>query len=245
MNYPFPCLTRDRRGIDRFLYVSLIQPALRRSSTGQDSSNMIIMIMKNEDFNCPIPLNDADCVLMAHGGGGRMTHQLISNIFYPAFRNPLLEQDPRWLHFPFRKGVWHVRPTLRGRPDFFRRRYRRPGGERDGERPCLRCPSAFTSLPGSYSKRLACRPATHRAVHEEVRPTKPACRLSPVIPRWWNVANATNSLSIPAASESPKASASPRPRNKPGDAVICSNIGAHGITILSARESRIRNKSEK
>ena len=23
--------------------------------------------MKNEDFNCPIPLNDADCVLMAHG----------------------------------------------------------------------------------------------------------------------------------------------------------------------------------
>ena len=43
--------------------------------------------------NCPIPFSDSDCVLLAHGSGGRMTHQLISSIFYPAFRNPLLEQD--------------------------------------------------------------------------------------------------------------------------------------------------------
>ena len=43
--------------------------------------------------NCPIPFSDSDCVLLAHGGGGRMTHQLISSIFYPAFRNSLLEQD--------------------------------------------------------------------------------------------------------------------------------------------------------
>ena len=35
--------------------------------------------------NCPIPFSDSDCVLLAHGGGGRMTHQLISSIFYPAF----------------------------------------------------------------------------------------------------------------------------------------------------------------
>lgn len=43
--------------------------------------------------NCPIPFSDSDCVLLAHGGGGRMTHQLISSIFYPAFRKSLLEQD--------------------------------------------------------------------------------------------------------------------------------------------------------
>ena len=43
--------------------------------------------------NCPIPFSDSDCVLLAHGSGGRMTHQLISSIFYPAFRNSLLEQD--------------------------------------------------------------------------------------------------------------------------------------------------------
>ena len=44
-------------------------------------------------LNCPIPFTDSDRVLLAHGGGGRMTHQLISQVFYPAFRNPLLEQD--------------------------------------------------------------------------------------------------------------------------------------------------------
>lgn len=43
--------------------------------------------------NCPIPFSDSDCVLLAHGSGGRMMHQLISSIFYPAFRNSLLEQD--------------------------------------------------------------------------------------------------------------------------------------------------------
>ena len=42
-------------------------------------------------LNCPIPFTDSDRVLLAHGGGGRMTHQLISQVFYPAFRNPLLD----------------------------------------------------------------------------------------------------------------------------------------------------------
>ena len=34
-------------------------------------------------LNCPIPFTDSDRVLLAHGGGGRMTHQLISQVFYP------------------------------------------------------------------------------------------------------------------------------------------------------------------
>lgn len=217
MNYPFPCLTRDRRGIDRFLYVSFDTAcffAAPCQAQGQDSSNMIIMIMKNEDFNCPIPLNDADCVLMAHGGGGRMTHQLISNIFYPAFHNPLLEQDHDGCVFPVQEGrmacstdSFVVDPIFFPGGDIGD-----PGGERDGERPCLlRCPSALPHCR-VHTRRgpAACRPATHRAVHEEGGRQSRRARLSPVIPRWWNVANATNSLSIPAASESsPKASASP------------------------------------
>lgn len=44
-------------------------------------------------MDCPLPLTDTDCILMAHGGGGRLTQRLISDIFYPAFRNPLLEQN--------------------------------------------------------------------------------------------------------------------------------------------------------
>ena len=45
------------------------------------------------ETNCPLPFDDTDRVLLAHGGGGRLTHKLISEIFYPAFRNPLLEQE--------------------------------------------------------------------------------------------------------------------------------------------------------
>src|SRR5215472_4565143 len=45
------------------------------------------------EFNpaCPFPLQDYPNVLMAHGGGGRLMHQLISEMFLPAFRNPLTE----------------------------------------------------------------------------------------------------------------------------------------------------------
>lgn len=42
--------------------------------------------------SCPLPLNDYSKVLMAHGGGGRLTEQLIEKIFLPAFDNPLLSQ---------------------------------------------------------------------------------------------------------------------------------------------------------
>ena len=41
---------------------------------------------------CPIPFADYPQVLMAHGGGGRLTEQLIERIFVPAFDNPLLSQ---------------------------------------------------------------------------------------------------------------------------------------------------------
>jgi hydrogenase expression/formation protein HypE len=40
---------------------------------------------------CPIPIQQYPHVLMAHGGGGRLMHQLIGNLIVPAFRNPLLE----------------------------------------------------------------------------------------------------------------------------------------------------------
>ncbi|HXR45861.1 MAG TPA: hydrogenase expression/formation protein HypE [Candidatus Limnocylindrales bacterium] len=42
---------------------------------------------------CPIPILQYPHVLMAHGGGGRLMHQLIGQIFLTAFRNPLLEMQ--------------------------------------------------------------------------------------------------------------------------------------------------------
>jgi hydrogenase expression/formation protein HypE len=40
--------------------------------------------------SCPIPLSDYPHVLLAHGGGGKLTHQLIEQLFLPAFGNSLL-----------------------------------------------------------------------------------------------------------------------------------------------------------
>ena len=40
---------------------------------------------------CPIPINEYPHVLMAHGGGGRLTQMLIDRMFVPAFDNPTLQ----------------------------------------------------------------------------------------------------------------------------------------------------------
>ena len=40
---------------------------------------------------CPLPIQQYPHVLMAHGGGGRLMHQLLEEIFGRAFANPILD----------------------------------------------------------------------------------------------------------------------------------------------------------
>ena len=40
---------------------------------------------------CPIPISEYPAVLLAHGGGGKLSQHLVRKMFLPAFRNPLLE----------------------------------------------------------------------------------------------------------------------------------------------------------
>ncbi len=42
---------------------------------------------------CPIPIQDYPRVLLAHGGGGTLMHDLIARMFLPAFRNDFLESQ--------------------------------------------------------------------------------------------------------------------------------------------------------
>lgn len=44
------------------------------------------------NLSCPLPIQQYPNVLLAHGGGGRLMHQLIENIFISTFGNPTLEQ---------------------------------------------------------------------------------------------------------------------------------------------------------
>jgi hydrogenase expression/formation protein HypE len=42
-------------------------------------------------LSCPIPLTDYPAVLLAHGGGGKLTQQLIKKMFLSSFSNPHLD----------------------------------------------------------------------------------------------------------------------------------------------------------
>jgi hydrogenase expression/formation protein HypE len=50
-------------------------------------------ITPNFTLSCPFPIQDYPQVLLAHGGGGKLMHQLIGKLFLPAFRNSLLESQ--------------------------------------------------------------------------------------------------------------------------------------------------------
>ena len=48
-------------------------------------------IKKTLNLSCPVPALAEGRVLLAHGGGGKLTQQLIEKLFLPAFSNPFLE----------------------------------------------------------------------------------------------------------------------------------------------------------
>lgn len=44
-------------------------------------------------LSCPIPKSDYEKILLAHGGGGTLSHNLINKLFYPQFSNDILNQQ--------------------------------------------------------------------------------------------------------------------------------------------------------
>src|SRR5436189_6021715 len=48
----------------------------------------------NESFltaSCPLPITNYKQIVLAHGSGGKLSHQLIEKMVLPQFRNELLE----------------------------------------------------------------------------------------------------------------------------------------------------------
>ena len=87
------------------------------------------MIDKNKiDFAdglaCPIPKSDYDRVLLAHGGGGTLSHQLISKMFFSHFDNNLLNEQHDSAIFNIEKGkIAFTTDSYVVQPIFF------PGGD--------------------------------------------------------------------------------------------------------------------
>lgn len=194
------------------------------------------------NLNCPIPFTDSDRVLLAHGGGGRMTHQLIRDIFYPAFRNPLLEQDHDGCVFPVKGGrLAYSTDSFVVDPIFF------PGGDIgdlaiNGTVNDLACcgakPLYLTAgfileegLPLADLQRIVRsmrRAADKAGVRIVAGDTK-------VVERGKCDKLFINTSGIGVVPSGVRIAPD---QAAPGDVVICSGpIGSHGITILSARES--------
>src|SRR5882757_9266351 len=43
-------------------------------------------------ITCPIPITERKNIIMGHGSGGRLTAQLVRDLFLPAFDNPILRK---------------------------------------------------------------------------------------------------------------------------------------------------------
>lgn len=198
--------------------------------------------MTNTTCPIPIPLFDTDCVLLAHGGGGRMTHQLISSIFYPAFRNLLLEQDHDGCVFPVQAGRMACSTdSFVVDPIFF------PGGDIgdlavNGTVNDLACCGArplYLTAGFILEEGL---PLTHlRRIVQSMQ--QAACRAgvqivagdTKVVERGKCDKLFINTSGIGIVPDGIRIAPD---RASVGDTVICSgSIGVHGITILSARES--------
>lgn len=194
-------------------------------------------------MDCSIPFTDSDCVLLSHGGGGRMTHRLIADLFYPAFRNPLLAQDHDGCVFTVPLGVRLAYSTdsFVVDPVFF------PGGD-----------IGDLAVNGTVND-LACCGATPLYltagfILEEGLPLKDLERIvrsmqaaaekagiqivagdTKVVERGKCDKLFINTSGIGTVPEGIRIAPE---QAAPGDVVLCSGpIGCHGVTILSARES--------
>jgi hydrogenase expression/formation protein HypE len=59
-------------------------PSQSRTRLAADSPSPIAV-------SCPLPISDHKNIVLAHGSGGKLSHQLIQKMVLPAFRNDLLE----------------------------------------------------------------------------------------------------------------------------------------------------------
>jgi hydrogenase expression/formation protein HypE len=73
---------------------------------------------------CPLPIKEYPQVLLAHGGGGTLTQQLLDQMILPAFRNPALEEAHDGAAVEVRSGrVAFTTDSFVVKPLFF------PGGD--------------------------------------------------------------------------------------------------------------------
>lgn len=190
---------------------------------------------------CPIPISQYPHVLLAHGGGGRLMHQLVGRMFLAAFRNPLLEtQHDSTVVELAGKRLAFTTDSYVVRPLFF------PGGDvgsmavhgtvndlaMSGARPVY-LSAAFIieeGLPMETLWKVVCsmqQAAQHCGVQIITGDTK-------VVDKGKGDGVFINTAGIGVVEHDQKIA----PQNvRPGDAVLVSgDLGRHGMAIMAVRE---------
>ncbi|HEV2444490.1 MAG TPA: hydrogenase expression/formation protein HypE [Candidatus Sulfopaludibacter sp.] len=190
---------------------------------------------------CPVPLTDTDTVLLGHGSGGKLSAELLRNLFLPALANPTLSrlEDQAVLDFAGRRLAFTT-DSFVVKPLFFR------GGDIGslavhgtvndlavgGARP-LALSAAFIleeGFPLADLRRIAdsmAQAAAAAGVCIVTADTK-------VVERGSGDGVYINTAGIGIVAEGVYLSAASA---RPGDAVILSGaIGDHGAAILTQRE---------
>jgi hydrogenase expression/formation protein HypE len=193
---------------------------------------------------CPVPAVETERVLLGHGGGGRLTSELIEGLILPAFRNPALEtlEDQATLRVPGDGGarIAFTTDSYVVTPLFF------PGGDigslavhgtvndlaMGGARP-LALSLAFILEEGLPFAEL-------RRVIASVKAAAAAVGV-PIVTGDTKVVGRGSAdrlfLNTSGIGVIPPGVELSTRRIAPGDAILVSGtLGDHGVTILAARE---------
>jgi hydrogenase expression/formation protein HypE len=195
------------------------------------------------NLSCPVPRVADDRIVLAHGGGGRLTHQLIEKIFIPAFGNPMLEQRHdgaivpiNGMRLAFTTDSFVVRPLIF------------PGGDigdlavNGTVNDLAMCGARPLYLSSGFILEEGLEMATLRTVVTSMQKAAAAANVklvtgdTKVVDKGKGDGIFVNTSGIGLIEANVKTEIGPA-SVQPGDAVIISgDLGRHGIAILSVRE---------
>jgi hydrogenase expression/formation protein HypE len=195
------------------------------------------------NLSCPVPRVSDDRIVLAHGGGGRLTHQLIEKIFIPAFSNSMLEARHDGAVIPvngsrlaFTTDSFVVRPLIF------------PGGNigdlavNGTVNDLAMCGARPLYLSSGFILEEGLEMETLRTVVTSMRQAAAAAGVklvtgdTKVVDKGKGDGIFVNTSGIGLIDTRLKTPVSPA-SVQPGDAVIVSgDLGRHGIAILSVRE---------
>ena len=192
-------------------------------------------------FSCPQPLGAGERILLGHGSGGRLSAELLRDVFLPLFSNPLLDRmDDQAIFEIGGERVAFTTDSFVVKPLFF------PGGDigslavhgtvndlaMGGARP-LFLSAAFILEEGFPTEQLR-RLAQSMAKAAEAAGVAIITGDTKVVEKGKGDGLFINTTGIGLVPQGVRLSAN---QARPGDRVILSgSIGDHGIAILAQRE---------